>query len=74
MKNKKTLKKISRFKNRSRPDIPGKKPKKTPAGQKTFPVVGIGASAGGLEAIISLLKSLPADTGMAVVFIQHLAP
>ena len=39
-----------------------------------FPVVGIGASAGGLEAFTQLLGSLPADTGMAVVLVQHLDP
>jgi two-component system, chemotaxis family, CheB/CheR fusion protein len=39
-----------------------------------FPVVAIGASAGGLEAFTSLLRQLPPDTGMAFVFIQHLAP
>lgn len=39
-----------------------------------FPVVGIGASAGGLEAFSKLLENLPADTGMAYVFVQHLAP
>ena len=39
-----------------------------------FPVVGIGASAGGLEAFTQLLKALPADTGMAFVLVQHLAP
>jgi two-component system CheB/CheR fusion protein len=38
------------------------------------PVVAIGASAGGLEAVTELLRGLPADTGMAFVFIQHLAP
>jgi two-component system, chemotaxis family, CheB/CheR fusion protein len=39
-----------------------------------FPVVGIGASAGGLEAFTDLLKHLPPDTGMAFVLVQHLAP
>lgn len=39
-----------------------------------FPIVAVGASAGGLEALTSLLKALPARTGMAVVVIQHLAP
>ena len=39
-----------------------------------FPIVGIGASAGGLEAFTKLLERLPDDTGMAFVFIQHLAP
>ena len=38
-----------------------------------FPIVGIGASAGGLEAFTDFLKNLPVDTGMAFVFIQHLA-
>ncbi len=39
-----------------------------------FPVVGVGASAGGLEAFGQLLTALPPDTGMAFVFIQHLDP
>ncbi len=37
-------------------------------------VVGIGASAGGLEAICELLNKLPDSTGMAFVVIQHLSP
>ncbi len=39
-----------------------------------FPVVGIGASAGGLEAFSQLLRHLPGDTGMAFVLVQHLDP
>jgi len=39
-----------------------------------FPVVGVGASAGGLEAFTQLLTHLPADTGMAIVLVQHLDP
>jgi two-component system CheB/CheR fusion protein len=39
-----------------------------------FPIVGIGASAGGLEAMTQLLKNLPADTDMAFVLVQHLDP
>jgi two-component system, chemotaxis family, CheB/CheR fusion protein len=39
-----------------------------------FPVVGIGASAGGLEAFTQLLSHLPIDTGMAFVLVQHLDP
>ncbi len=42
--------------------------------QDAFSIVGIGASAGGLEACTQLLKALPADTGLAFVFVQHLAP
>ena len=39
-----------------------------------FPVVGVGASAGGVEAATDLLKALPSDTGMAFVMVHHLAP
>jgi len=46
-------------------------PEKSP---RLFPVVGIGASAGGMEAFGQMLEDLPADTGMAFVFIQHLHP
>jgi two-component system CheB/CheR fusion protein len=47
------------------------KSKKPPA---PFPVVGIGASAGGIEAIMNLLSSLATDLGMAYVIVQHLSP
>jgi two-component system CheB/CheR fusion protein len=40
----------------------------------TFPVVGIGASAGGLDAFKKLLKAIPEDSGMAYVLVQHLDP
>ncbi len=49
------------------------KPEQPPL-KASFPIVGIGASAGGLEAIGELLKSLPPDTGMAFIIVQHLAP
>ncbi len=39
-----------------------------------FPVVGLGASAGGLEAFTLLLKALPIDPGMAFVLVPHLDP
>jgi PAS domain S-box-containing protein len=42
------------------------------SGGTTFPIVGVGASAGGLEAFTELLTALPLDTGMAFVLIQHL--
>ena len=41
---------------------------------KSFPVVGIGASAGGLEAVSELIAELPAETGMAFLLVQHLDP
>lgn len=43
-------------------------------GRLPFPVVGVGASAGGLEACTALLKELAADTAVAVVVVQHLDP
>ncbi|MGH2412275.1 MAG: chemotaxis protein CheB [Microcystaceae cyanobacterium] len=39
-----------------------------------FPIAGIAASAGGLEAFTELLRHLPTDTGIAFVLIQHLDP
>ena len=39
-----------------------------------FPVVAIGASAGGLDACRRLLRALPAKTGMAFILVQHLDP
>ncbi|HWE86811.1 MAG TPA: chemotaxis protein CheB [Terracidiphilus sp.] len=39
-----------------------------------FPIVGIGGSAGGLDAFIKLLHALPNDTDMAFVIVQHLDP
>jgi two-component system, chemotaxis family, CheB/CheR fusion protein len=41
---------------------------------KSFPIVGIGASAGGLEAVSELIAELPAATGMAFLLVQHLDP
>lgn len=35
------------------------------------PMVGIGASAGGLDAFLRLLRHMPADTGLALVLVQH---
>ena len=43
-------------------------------GSSQFPIVGIGASAGGLEALEQFFTSTPKDTGMAFVVIQHLDP
>lgn len=51
-----------------------KAPAPKPVKASSFPVVAIGASAGGLEAMIALLKYLPADTGMAFIYVQHLSP
>jgi two-component system CheB/CheR fusion protein len=60
------------------PGVPGsplrKRPVEERAGDSLFPIVGVGASAGGLEAFAELLSNLPDDTGMAFVLIQHLDP
>lgn len=42
--------------------------------EEAFPIVGIGASAGGLEAVSQLLQSVPPDCGMGFVLVQHLDP
>lgn len=40
----------------------------------SFPIVGIGASAGGLEALEAFLNHVPVGSGMALVIVQHLDP
>ena len=56
--------------DRVRPEILPPKGRTTPP----IPMIGIGASAGGLEAFTQLLKHLPLDTGMGFVLVQHLDP
>ena len=59
-----------------------RRPRRTPAPRRkfivpargTFPVVAVGASAGGLEAVTQLLSHIPAKGGIAIVLVQHLAP
>ena len=43
-------------------------------GPASFPIVGIGASAGGLEALELFLGTVPPDSDMAFIIIQHLDP
>jgi len=45
-----------------------------PALSYAFPVVGVGASAGGLEAFKRLIKALPENPGIALILVQHLEP
>jgi two-component system CheB/CheR fusion protein len=52
--------------------LPDKYPAKTQSSR--FPVVGIGASAGGLEAMGQFFENIPGPCGMAFVVIQHLDP
>lgn len=42
--------------------------------ESSFPVVGIGASAGGLEALGTFFDHVPHDAGLAFVIVQHLSP
>src|SRR5262249_1163697 len=49
-------------------------PKPARGNRDTCPIVGIGASAGGFEAAMELLRSLSPNTGMAFVIVQHLDP
>lgn len=59
------------------PNEPNKKPLKNKTkilSKNLFPVVGIGASAGGLEAFKKLLKAIPEKSGMAYIIVQHLHP
>ena len=59
-------------------EAPAIEPQITDAGPDAvgFPIVGIGASAGGLAAFEAFFSAMPADvdTGMAFVLVQHLAP
>ncbi|MEO5975557.1 MAG: CheR family methyltransferase [Chryseolinea sp.] len=45
-----------------------------PKSKQDFPIVGVGASAGGLEAFKLLIRAIPEDSGMAYVLVQHLDP
>ncbi|AXC14621.1 Chemotaxis protein methyltransferase CheR [Acidisarcina polymorpha] len=45
-----------------------------PENEDMCPTVGIGASAGGLDAFTQMLEHLPSDTGMAYILVQHLDP
>ncbi len=44
------------------------------AGPAGFPIVGLGASAGGLEAFEQFFRSVPPESGLAYVLVQHLDP
>ncbi len=48
--------------------------RRTGLASTSFPVVGVGASAGGLDAFRQLLAHVPEDAGLALVLVQHLEP
>src|SRR5512147_2101569 len=70
----KVTRKPSSAKPKSKKNTSAKSPEKKPPITKPLTIVGIGASAGGLEAFTQLLRNLPANTGMAFVLVQHLDP
>ncbi|MEP7230256.1 MAG: chemotaxis protein CheB [Ginsengibacter sp.] len=47
---------------------------KTTVSKNLFPVIGIGASAGGLEAFKKFIRAIPQNSGMAYILVQHLHP
>ena len=59
---------------RSQKHVSGNDRKKPAAESADFTIVGVGASAGGLEAFGALLRQVPNDADVAIVFVQHLAP
>ncbi len=61
-------------KNRQRPPRKNRSTSSIAKQDSSFPIVGIGASAGGLEAFSELLRHLPEKSGMSFVLVQHLDP
>src|ERR1700683_766144 len=64
---------------RPSPRDPGRTAPRAPGNGKpnalrSFPIVGLGASAGGLEALVQFFEHVPAGSGIAYVVIQHLDP
>src|ERR1019366_9705336 len=57
-----------------KPEPKARVAKPTAPARSSFPIVGIGASAGGLEALEVFLHHLPEQTGLAFVVVQHLDP
>ncbi|WP_298231648.1 chemotaxis protein CheB [uncultured Azohydromonas sp.] len=56
------------------PSLPTSREDNLKPSQLDFPVVGIGASAGGIPALQTFFKAMPADCGMAFVVVLHLSP
>ncbi|MEI7433218.1 MAG: chemotaxis protein CheB [Methanomicrobiales archaeon] len=58
----------------SKKKTPAKKNVRDSTSEPLFPIIGIGASAGGLEAFELFFKTIPADSGMAFMLVPHLDP
>jgi two-component system CheB/CheR fusion protein len=54
--------------------VPASRAKGRPGADRFFPIVGIGASAGGLEVLGQFFEHMPTGTGMAFAVVQHLDP
>jgi two-component system CheB/CheR fusion protein len=63
-----------RSRRQKKPALVAAAPAAILSAEPSFPIVGIGASAGGLEALEQFLRHVPAGSGMAFVIVQHLAP
>jgi chemotaxis response regulator CheB len=75
-KNSTTHKKPDSFKDTNKSTSPAREnsaPIK-PDEDSIFPIVGIGASAGGLEALEKIFINMPTDSGMAFVIVMHFDP
>jgi len=59
---------------RQKPKDRATSPENSDKGKKAFPMVGIGASAGGLEALEKFFENLPVESGIAFVVITHTDP
>src|ERR1035438_6770433 len=69
------MKKKSSSSRRQKKPVPTIRPETSASpASATFPIVGIGASAGGLEALDQFLGRVPTGSGMAFVIVQHLDP
>lgn len=63
------------FREESSPSVTRKdRERSKPASQRSLLIAGIGASAGGIEALQQFFQAMPADTGLAFVVVVHLSP
>lgn len=69
-----TRSKASHARKPARTDRPRPAVAEAPAKASGITIAGVGASAGGLESLIQLLDALPANPGLALVLVQHMAP
>jgi two-component system, chemotaxis family, CheB/CheR fusion protein len=66
------MKEIKNLKKNIRNQYSEDNTNKTDIVKKDFSIVGIGASAGGLEALLAFLGNVPENSGLAFVIVQHM--